>query len=144
MKKFKVLLASLIVLCFFATNLEAQSLKSLSKSIKWEQEMCFPCPCANDGQGELLCGTIMFHVVDNGNVIHWNIIGGKLEGLDSGLKYTFSRTSTYKPETGELVLNVRTKGKNGLVTFWQIIGEASFDGEEYDALNGEDVKFYCR
>lgn len=144
MKNLKLLFASLIVLCFVATNLEAQSLKSQSKSIKWEEEMCFPCPCANDGQGEWLCGTVMFHVVENDNIIHWNIIGGKLEGDITGRKYTFSRTSTYKPNTGELVLNVRTKNQKGLVTFFQINGEASFDGNEYHALNGEDVKFYCR
>ena len=144
MKNLKILLAVVIVFCFVATKTEAQNLKSQLISLKWEQEMCFPCPCANDGEGELLCGTIMFHLVENDKVIHWNIIGGKLEGNITGRKYTFSRTSTYKPETGELVLKVRTKNQNGLVTFFQINGEASFDGNEYHALTAEDVKFYCR
>ncbi len=144
MKTLKFLMASFILFGFAVTNVDAQSLNSQSKSFKWEQEMCFPCPCANDGQGEFLCGTIMFHVVENGNVIHWNIIGGNLVGDITGRKYTFSRTSTYKPETGELVLNVRTKNQKGLVTYFQINGIASFDGNEYHALDGEDVKFFCR
>jgi len=136
-------MVSVALLFFVAMSSNAQSVMNMGKSSMETIDMCFPCPCANDGEGEWLCGTIMFHVVVNDNVEHWNIIGAKLEGNITGQKYTFSRTSVFKPETGELVLNVRTKGENGLVTFWQIIGEAVYDGE-YEALNEEDVKFYCK
>lgn len=143
MKNLRALLVFVAMVCFISMNTFAQSETNMGKSVMWTQDMCFPCPCANGGEGEWLCGSVTFHVVINDNVEHWNIIGGKLEGDTTGEKYNFSRSSMYKPETGELVLNVRTKGKKGLVTFWQIIGEAEFDGE-YHALNGDDVKFYCK
>jgi len=121
MKNLNALLVLVILICFAGMDAIAQSEKNMGKSVKWSQEMCFPCPCANDGEGEFLCGKVTFHVVVNDNVEHWNIIGAKLVGDISGEKYNFSRSSMYKPETGELVLNVRTKGKNGLVTFWNIM-----------------------
>lgn len=141
MKNLKFLFVSLIGLFFFAsTSVDAQ--KVSKKSTEYLE---FWCPCANDEIGEFLTGDVSFHVVENANVIHWNIIGGQLKGETTGKTYNFSRTSTYKKSTGELVLNIRTKGENGLTTFYQIIGEAGFDEfGEYVPFLGANVTWFCK
>lgn len=141
MKTFKFLMATFIVVFLVSMNTYAQS-----KSVIWQTDMCFFCPCANDAQGEMLCGTLIFHVVENNSIVRWNIIGGTLTGETTGKTYHFSRTSTFDPETGKLVLNVRTKGEGGLVTFWQIVGEGVYDEafDEYFPVMEEDQKFFCR
>ncbi|NQU52966.1 MAG: hypothetical protein HQ522_10555 [Bacteroidetes bacterium] len=137
MKNLKFLFVSLIVVFFFvSTSVDAQKV-----STKWTEYIEFPCPCA----GEILTGDVSFHVVENANVIHWNIIGGQLKGATTGKTYNFSRTSTFKLSTGELVLNIRTKGENGLTTYFQIIGEAGLDEYgEYVPLDGANVTWFCK
>lgn len=139
MKTLKFFAAVAMVLLFSA-NVFAQKEK-ISERFKWgtqEESFCFWCPCAGnvdeDGNpmGEYLCGVVTFHVVINKNIEHWNIKGGKLIGSETGLTYNFVRTDNVKLETGELVLNVRTIGENGLTTYWQIVGTL------------ENETFYCR
>ena len=134
MKTFKSIVALLIVAGFCSMNVIAQN---NGKSIKYTQgtetePFCFWCPCANDGLGEYLCGIVEFKVVKNAKTEHWNIKGKKLIGSESGKIYRFSRTETTRFHTGEIVLNVRTTGENGLVTYWQLVG------------NYENQTFFCR
>lgn len=111
----------LVGLC--SMNTMAQN-NGKSSKFEWgteEEPFCFWCPCANDGMGEFLCGTIEVHMLANSKSEHWNMKGKKLVGSETGRIYRFSRTETYKYESGEMVLNVRTIGENGLVTYWQIV-----------------------
>lgn len=140
MKNLKILLASLLMVFLFSSNAFAQKEK-ISERYSWGTEtvpFCFWCPCAGDldeegiAKGEDLCGVVTFHVVKNKNIEHWNVKGGKLTGSETGRIYNFVRTDNVKLKTGELSLNVRTIGENGLTTFWQIKGRL------------EDEIFYCR
>ena len=82
--------------------------------------------------GEYLCGTLVVHKVLNKKMEHWNMKGGKLIGSETGRTYTFVRTDNIKLTTGEIVINVRTIGENGLTTYWQVRG------------NWENETFFCR
>lgn len=140
MKNLKFLFASVLMVFIFSSNVFAQKDK-ISEKFSWGTEtvpFCFWCPCAGEldeegiAMGEDLCGVVTFHVVINKNIEHWNIKGGKLTGSETGRTYNFVRTENKKLESGELVLNVRTIGENGLTTFWQIRGTL------------ENETFYCR
>jgi len=134
------LFAAFVMTMFVITTVTAQNEKISERFSMGTQEesFCFWCPCAGDmdaegnPMGEFLCGVVTFHVVMNKNVEHWNIKGGKLVGSETGRIYNFVRTDNVKLATGEIVLNVRTIGENGLTTYWQIVG--SLDNET----------FYCR
>ncbi len=134
MKTFKSLLALMIVTGFFSMNLMAQN-NGKSSKFEWgteEEPFCFWCPCANDGVGEFLCGTVVFHQVVNKKIEHWNMKGNKLVGSETGQIYRFVRTETSKLGTDKIVLNVRTIGENGLVTYWKLEGD------------WETETFFCR
>ena len=131
MKTFKSILTLFIVAGFCSLNVMAQNNGKSSKET-WGTEtepFCFWCPCANDGQGELLCGTLEVKVVKNSKTEHWNMKGKKLVGSETGQIYRFTRTETTRLQTGEIVLNVRTTGDNGLVTYWQLVG--SYENETF-------------
>lgn len=134
MKIFKSVLALIIMVSFCSTSMMAQNSK---KSVKYswgtvEEPFCFWCPCANDGEGEYLCGTVVFHEVVNSKIAHMNMKGNKLIGSESGRTYTFIRTDNTKLKLGKIVINVRTIGDNGLVTYWQVVGDF------------EHETFFCR
>lgn len=134
MKTFKSLLALIIVAAFCSMNVLAQDNKKSTK-FEWgteEQPFCFWCPCANDGAGEFLCGTVVFHQLVNSKIEHWNMKGNKLLGSETGSIYRFVRTETFKNKTGKIVLNMRTTGENGLITYWQLVGDL------------ENETFFCR
>lgn len=140
MKKFKFLLAGFVVVFFFSTSVNAQKEK-VSERFSWGTEaepFCFWCPCAGEldeegyPMGEYLCGIVTVHKVLNKKMEHWNMKGGKLIGSETGRIYTFVRTDNIKLTTGEIVINVRTIGENGLTTYWQVRG------------SWENQTFYCR
>jgi len=133
MKTFKTILALFMLVSLCSINTMAQN-NGKSSKFEWGTEtepLCFWCPCANDGLGEFLCGTLKVNMVANSKTEHWNM-KGKLVGSESGRIYRFSRTETIKVESGEWVLNMRTIGENGLVTYWQIV------------VDDENETSYCR
>jgi hypothetical protein len=142
MKKIKILTAGLMICSFFLTaHLNAQG---TSGKIVME-DFTFWCSCANDGLGEFINGTIIWQETENNNFQKVNIKGKDIVGLTTGNTYNFTRTSHYDPMTGRLVMNTRNVQKGtGLVTFWQIIGEAEIgDSGDWEPLNPGDMKFYC-
>jgi len=151
MKTFKKLLAVFAVICLFGTGAFAQNGKITDK-FSWgtqEEPFCFYCPCANDGNGEWLCGTIVLHIALNSKVEHWNMKGNKLEGSETGKIYHFVRTENVKwndDGSAEVVMNVRTIGEGGLTTYWQIVGTATIPEWYGDWFPSEPTfeTFYCR
>ena len=134
MKTFKSILVLIIVSGFCSLNTMAQN-NGKSSQETWgtdTEPFCFWCPCANDGFGEFLCGTIEVKTVENVKTEHWNIKGKKLVGSETGKIYRFSRTENISLETGEMVITIRTTGENGLVTYYQLVG------------NYENETFFCR
>ena len=146
MKTLKFILPALLFVSL-VFSVSAQSELSMGKSSKMVMDdLCFYCPCANDGAGEMLCGKVLFHVVMNGNKIHWNVIGTKLTGSITGAKYTLSNVNNYDMESGEVHFTVRTKGPGGLTTFITVVGKAELDWNSYGAhpLEGGSMFFMCR
>ena len=147
MKTFKLLIAGLVVFAFlFTTNVNAQEKWGNSGKVE-AVDFEFFCSCANDGAGEMIKGTIVFQTIENSKFEKSIVKGKSLVGQTTGNIYNFNRTETFNPETGRLVMNTRNVSKKtGLVTYWQIIGEAEwfdYGGGNYDWYM-DGMKFYCK
>jgi len=116
MKTVKLLLAGIVVSCFFlTTNMNAQ--EKWGNSGKWETTEMFICPCA----GEYLQGTIVWQMNDKGKVglmtIKGHLIGVDEAGNPSGNRYIFNRVDHWNDATEQSGVRVRTVRKSdGLVT----------------------------
>lgn len=111
MKTFKLLVASLIIGCFFFTNnVHAQA------STHWDQYTIsvgdFFCGCA----GEFVYGDFWEHSTVNGNFIIYNW-KGELTGATTQKSYTFMGTQRVDKASGmDLMTNMRMIGEDGIVT----------------------------
>ena len=112
MKNFKLLIASIVVSCFFlTTNVKAQA---------WVNDFTYDdsrySPCANEGNGEWVNGTLYVHAINNGRFIvaHWTV---EYIGATTGKLYTGMGFSKFPP--GENVIpsdvSVQVIGEKGLI-----------------------------
>ena len=119
MKTSRIVTLILLVLSFGLGTTAAQD-QEPDKKYTWgsqESPFCFWCPCANNGQGEWLCGVITFHETLNKNGHHLKIQANKLEGSETGWTYRISNVQFTSFKKGTFTMTIRTTGKGGLVTY---------------------------
>ena len=107
MKTFKLLVASLVIGCFFFTNdLSVQG--NPDKTLDWP--VYFFCYCA----GEPLSGTLVFnhHITPNG-AEHYNAMSGQLVGGTTGETYRVVDSEHFGSKS--MTINFLIIGKNGKV-----------------------------
>lgn len=149
MKILKSLLIGFALIGMLTFSANAQGVSSRME----QYPILFWCGCA----GEYVGGTVSVQMVVNANLVHHNVKTERLVGLywdestqnwmESGNEYTFTRVVNYRPETGELVLNmrnVRTVGEVvGLVTKNQVKGPAEMVGVDFIPLDGAKITIVC-
>lgn len=125
MKNLKLLMASLVVSCFFlTTNINAQG----NSTQVDHGEYSFYCPCAE----EVLTLQLIWHEVLNNNLYHSNM---KVEavGETTGDKYVFKEIYKYKFNEDQMrVFNITKKGVKIRTDYWMLK-----DGEWIQ------LKYYC-
>ncbi len=126
MKNLKLLMASLVVSCFFlTTNINAQG-----NSSQFDMgEYSFYCYCA----GEVLTGYFNWHEVTNNNSYHSNM-KVELTGETTGIKYIAKEEYRYRFDNGDQmrVFNITKKGVKIRTDYWMLK-----DGEWIQ------LKYYC-
>ena len=129
MKNLKLLMASLVVSCFFiTTNVNAQG---NSSQVDYG-EGSFYCPCA----GEELILTYAWHEVMNKKFYHSNMkvdAVGATTGENYVIKEIWRNNLPYKPyENEKRVFNITQKGKKITTDYYMII-----DGD------GTQIRWHC-
>jgi hypothetical protein len=142
MKTLKNLFVMMAIICLISSMAIAQKITD-----KYELPMCLYCACANDGNGEVLCGTFEVQQALGPVVQHYTVKAKELIGQTTGDKYKIIRVSNIKwidDETAEVVMHIRNITKKGKLTHLQLVGTAYKSGMNWIPLDPESLTFYCR
>ncbi len=110
MKKFGKLMLGVLFSFLMVMSLGANNPESNGKAYEMPFAIDFYCMCA----GEQLVGTVVFQVVENGNVTHFSVKKSDVYGFTTGKRYNFVRVENYV-KIGQVIL-MRVVGEDGLVT----------------------------